>query len=305
MGEVELFLDSGAPTLYNRWARAYKGKSSMGAALRNRRDNHEYAKSKEFLSYRDFYVQYIKKHADFIDHYVNMDIINNAEATWRNQKWMEKQGLSPVPVWHFGTDEEWLQRYIDEGYDYIAMGGLIPNHVCTLVPALDRIWRSRLTDSEGSPRVKVHGFALTSHILITRYPWYSVDSSAWMKVCGYGAIYVPPRRDGKWDWSGKPVIYTISKHGRAKGAKIGRTGPAFYKAVLDLVTSHGFKLGKSRLKRVRRKGKIRMIERVSEEGIETSHVVRAIWNQYYVHKFMETLPEWPWSFTEPRRGLGI
>jgi hypothetical protein len=46
---------------------------------------------------------------------------------------------------------------------------------------LDTIWLNRLTDPDGTPKVKVHGFGLTNIQLLFRYPWYSVDSTSWLQ----------------------------------------------------------------------------------------------------------------------------
>ncbi|MFE5595225.1 hypothetical protein [Streptomyces sp. NPDC056549] len=62
--------------------------------------------------------------------YANLDVIGAPEATWRNQKELELvHGLEPIPVFHTGDPWHWLERYIDEGYTYIALGKLLGNPV--------------------------------------------------------------------------------------------------------------------------------------------------------------------------------
>jgi hypothetical protein len=269
----------------------------MGASLKNRQhDDHSYLSSPEYIQYRDTYVEYIKAHAKLWTVYVNMDIINNAAATWDNQMWMEAQGLTPLPVWHCGTGEEWLVKYLEAGYTYIAFGGLIPNHSRTLVPILDRIWQTYLIDKNGMPKVKVHGFAIASVDLVSRYPWYSCDSSSCVKAAGYGKIYIPPQSDNGWDWTGRPRLYHVSDTGREQGKAIGET-KMLRKAIADLVREHGFEFGKS-------KGKGKDVE-VLVPGVRNDYAVRYFWNVYYLSKFVDTLPEWPWAFKPLRRGLAI
>lgn len=306
MKKVAIFLDSGAPTIYNNWARAAKS-GVMGASLKNRqRDDHSYLESDVFLLYRENYVKYIKEHEHELDVYANLDVINNAEATYANQKWMEEQGLHPLPVWHFGTDESYLVRYLEEGYKYLAIGGLIPNHVRTLIPALDRIWRRILTDKQGMPKIKVHGFALTSAPLVRRYPWFSVDSSSWTKAAAYGKIYIPPLRHLRWDWSGDPILYPISEQGRRRGLGGGET-EAFRQAVRELIVSSGFVLGVSEFEEVKNPGKKKRRQKIKEtiieEGVTNSYLHRAFWNAFWVHCFVDSLPDWPWAFLKPEQEL--
>ena len=81
---VELFLDSGA---FSAWS---QGKE---------------------INIED-YIQFIKEHKDVIDVYANLDVIGDAEATWRNQLRMEKAGLNPLPVFHYGEDISWLKNLL-------------------------------------------------------------------------------------------------------------------------------------------------------------------------------------------------
>ena len=48
-----------------------------------------------------------------------------------------------------------------------------------------------VTDKEGYPIIKFHGFAVTSLRLMLKYPWHSVDSSSWGISAGLGSVYIP------------------------------------------------------------------------------------------------------------------
>lgn len=141
---VELFIDSGA---YSAW--------SQGKEI----DINEY-------------IKFIKEHEALIDVYANLDVIGDAEATWHNQMIMEKAGLKPLPVYHYGEDEKWLKRILAKGYDYISLGGMVPISTGDLIHWLDYLFKTYLCDAEGMPKVKVHGFGLTSLRLMLRYPWF-------------------------------------------------------------------------------------------------------------------------------------
>src|SRR5690606_1202174 len=110
--------------------------------------------------------------------------------TYQNQWLMEHTGVQPLPCFHFGEDEQYLEHYIDN-YEYITLGGMVPHSNRENKLWLDRIWGKYLTNPDGSPKLKVHGFGMTSLPLMRRYPWHSVDSSSWMQIGSMGNIYVP------------------------------------------------------------------------------------------------------------------
>jgi len=76
-------------------------------------------------------------------------------------------------------------------YEHITIGGMVPISTPQLTIWLDRIWGTHLTNEDGTPKLKVHGFGLTSVFLMARYPWYSVDSSSWVQLGGMGNIFLP------------------------------------------------------------------------------------------------------------------
>lgn len=138
----------------------------------------------------DAYCRYIHANADIIEFASVLDGIGDPQKTYQNQMYMEKQGTRPLPCFHYGEDERYLEWYIGR-YDYITIGGMVPISTPQLIYWLDRIWEKYLCDSSGVPRLKVHGFGLTSEKLMRRYPWYSVDSSSWVQIGAHGNIFMP------------------------------------------------------------------------------------------------------------------
>lgn len=151
-----------------------------------------------FTAYTKGIVITLEEYASFIheyrDHfqggYINLDVINNGKASYRNWKQMREQGLDPIPVYHLGTDEKWLKRYLKQT-DYVAIGAIAKLNTKARIIGLDYIWKKYLLDDEGSPRVKVHGLGLTTPDIITRFPWYSVDSMTAAKMAAFGFVIVP------------------------------------------------------------------------------------------------------------------
>lgn len=136
------------------------------------------------------YCRYIQQNSDIISVASVLDGIGDAQLTWENQHAMQQHGVTPLPCFHYGEPTEYLDAYV-ENYEYITLGGMVPISTPQLKIWLDRMWSKHLTDENGKPRCKVHGFGLTSVPLMERYPWYSVDSSSWVQVSSNGSVLLP------------------------------------------------------------------------------------------------------------------
>lgn len=138
------------------------------------------------------YANYVQQNQDIIDMAANLDVIGagNEQETYNNQKKLEQMDAWVVPVHHARDRDQWLERYLDEGYEYLALGGMVPENTAYLLEWLDHVWDKYLTNPDGSAKVKVHGFGLTSIQLMSRYPWESVDSTSWVLTSRFGQIYI-------------------------------------------------------------------------------------------------------------------
>ena len=142
------------------------------------------------------YCDYIQRNADIIrveDGIVIasvLDGIGDPQLTLDNQNAMEALGVRPLPCFHAGEDERYLEHYI-KNYEYITLGGMVGSSTKQLMIWLDRMWDKYLTDGSGRPRLKVHGFGITSIPIMERYPWWSCDSSSWIQSAAYGSVIMP------------------------------------------------------------------------------------------------------------------
>lgn len=142
------------------------------------------------------YCEYIKRNLDIIrveDNVVMasvLDGIGDPLQTWRNQLEMELRGAKPLPCFHAGEDERYLEWYV-KNYEYITLGGMVGSSTKQLCIWLDRMWDRYLTDGSGRARIKVHGFGITAVPIMERYPWYSCDSSSWIQSAAFGSIVTP------------------------------------------------------------------------------------------------------------------
>lgn len=287
-----VFCDSGAPYLFHRYARAHKPGRMMGSYLKNRKhDKYDWLDSPEYIAYRDHYLWFIKKHEHETTVYANLDIVNNPEATFENQKWFEAQGLHPLPIWHFGTPEKWLLKYIDMGYDYIGIGGMVPNPYRVIKPALDCIFSKYICDKNGIPKLKIHGFAATSIPLMVRYPWFSVDSSTWIKTAAFGQVVVPRCINDQYNFLTTPhkIEVSIKSPKRSKGGHYDLAPRPVQKYIREYVESNGFEMGESKLDK---NGK----EVVIKSGVRNCYKLRVNLNMRFYIGLQNALPKWPWAF---------
>jgi hypothetical protein len=118
----------------------------------------------------------------------SLDVIGGSEqANWDNFQALIKEGCRVQPVFHVREDPRWLVKYMDN-YDYILIGGMVPETTKWLKKRLDGLFYDYLTNKDGTPKVKLHGFGLTDQLLMFLYPWYSVDSTSWMFAGMYGGV---------------------------------------------------------------------------------------------------------------------
>lgn len=142
------------------------------------------------------YCDYIKRNIDILrieDGAVMasvLDGIGDPLQTYRNQLQMEELGVRPLPCFHFGEDERYLEWYV-QNYDYITLGGMVRKSVPDLRRWLDRIWERYMIDGSGRPKLKVHAFGITSIPIMEEYPWYSCDSSSWIQAAAFGSVITP------------------------------------------------------------------------------------------------------------------
>ncbi|WAX22411.1 queuine tRNA-ribosyltransferase [Pseudomonas phage MiCath] len=142
------------------------------------------------------YVDYIQRNMDILrveDGVVMasvLDGIGDPLQTYRNQLEMEMRGFKPLPCFHAGEDERYLEWYV-ANYEYITLGGMVGSSTKQLMIWLDRVWDRYLVDGAGRAKIKVHGFGITSIPIMERYPWYSCDSSSWIQSASFGSIVTP------------------------------------------------------------------------------------------------------------------
>lgn len=260
------------------------------------------------------YIEFIRTHEQVIQVYACLDVIGDPDATMKNLRIMEAAGLNPLPVFHYGSDPEKYLKPLIGKYDYICIGGMVKSG--NLTQFLDTIFAKYLCDEKGMPKIKVHGFGLTSLSLMMRYPWYSVDSTSWVVTGRLGSIYVPRFRGGEYVYdenSLKIAVSNRSPNQTEAGKHIDTLSPLQKKIVLDYIHSKGYWLGASEFreeeqsyelkenerwgekKPLDKKAK-RKVELILEKGISNTYQLRDEMNILYFLDLEKNMPKWPWAF---------
>ena len=191
----------------------------------------------------DDYIDYIKAHLDVFPNqsYFNLDVIGNGPRSYENYLYIKMKGLKPIPVWHAETDPKFLDLYIKDS-EYIAIGAISSMSNERTIRSLDKIWR----EHRGLLVSKVHGFGLTSLLIMTRYPWYSVDSTSWVQFGRYGVILIPHTRGKRnWVYNENPHIVTVSSKSPRRGDRgkhLETFPPVAQNKFIEYIESRGFTL---------------------------------------------------------------
>ena len=129
------------------------------------------------------YIQFVQEHADCFDSVVNLDVIPSypgrrptvkeveasAAASFDNLIKMREAEIEAVPVYHQGESRRWLDRMIDEGFDYIGISPANDRTTKQKIEWLDGAF-GYLCGDAGYPEIKTHAFGATSPSILCRYP---------------------------------------------------------------------------------------------------------------------------------------
>lgn len=276
----DFFIDSGAHTLHNVYVVGRSGKEREQGYLK--------FDEPEFWTYVDRYAAFIKRYQAGIDYYANVDVILDPKRSWKVLKYLENEhGLSPVPVIHHGTSLKWVEKHLNAGYEFIGIGGFAKlASKSNYYDWADGVFNLICDNPRRLPCVRTHGFAVTRFKLLTRYPFWSCDSVSWAKMAGFGGIYVPHKRKGKYTFDVEPYAFQISDNSSTiKKSKVRKkTNPSAHfnsfskgdkKIILDWIEYIGMEL----------------------RPIQEWYPVRAEANLQFFQRLQDSLPDYPWPFT--------
>jgi hypothetical protein len=162
------------------------------------------------------YAAWLKDWEHLLTVKATLDVIGDPQATARNTRTLERQGLNVLPVFHVGTPWNELEKMVRQ-YDYLALGGMVPHS--GKADAVMR-WLVKAFQIARETGTVYHGFGQTRLETIKKLPFYSVDSSAWSSGMRYGVIVL-------WDEKSANFI------------KVQASDPSQARRYAALLRSHG------------------------------------------------------------------
>lgn len=228
---VHIFMDSGAHSFHNM---IYRGKTLGASVSLVDRRQAIMETAKPFLANYAKYIRWCyqqKKHFDF---YVTLDTDRDCQTVWDCTKQLEGMGIHPVPVYHGDQPIEWVQRYIDAGHKIIGVG-ISRVGKESLIGV--RRYYDTVIDYCTKRSVACHGFAVTGDIM-WEYPWYSADSTTWLKAAAYGKIL-----DIRPEKQRTALIHVSNKYSSSTAyGQFQNLAPSVRKHIRDEVERRGFDL---------------------------------------------------------------
>lgn len=124
----------------------------------------------------------------------SLDVLGDARTSLANWKAAKADGLNLVPTVHYGEPPTTLDPYIEEGADFIGLGGMVG-----YASEADRLMRWLIPMfrhvRDHHPHVRFHGWGISHPRLVDRLPWWSTDSSGFSSAFRFGTLRLfDPRR---------------------------------------------------------------------------------------------------------------
>lgn len=241
-------------------------------------------------------------------------MIPDPELSWRNQQYLESKGIKPVPVVHLKTPMKWVKHYMSRGYDLLGLGGLVASggfgSQRGIYQWLDEVFNLICHTSKGTPCIKTHGFGLMGPVTY-RYPFYSVDSTAWVMKGSFGWVLIPKKRKGRFVFGEDPP------HRRSDMPySVAVTDPSLMPegTVPGRMDDHFLSLGKNERKLVMEwldliqipYGKVNVKGEIVEEGVSTNRRLRILAGLRFYEEMLKRYKDYPWPFsTTTRQSFGL
>jgi hypothetical protein len=301
MGNLSIFVDSGAHSIYNK-------------EVRDNNFDYSYYETDKFWEYVDSYCKFIKANEHLVDVFVSVDVIYNPELSWKVQRYIEDTyKIIPMPVFHAGEDFAWFKKYLDN-YEYIGIGGIGQQTTKSqwVKNMGDPVFSMICKAPDYLPTHKLHGFAMTAPSLLAAYPWYSVDSTSWIQFGKYGIIIVPKKINETYRYDLSPELVTVTSRPAKKGEMnhLDNVVSIHQDYFLTYFEEKGYIIGKSEFKTIDPKGyklqeneqwavrKEGLVEVILEKGLSNSHELRDQINLMFYLDLEMNLPIWPWPWVK-------
>lgn len=145
-----------------------------------------------------------------VDGIASLDVIGDWKATMSNHLKMLDAGLDTMPTFHVGEPDQALDAILAIKPRYIGLGGLVGKSANARRAWLDVVWAKLVRHPHW--QFKVHGWGVTDFTLVTRYPWFSVDSSSAISSANRGSNGSAHRIETDTTQAGKHALVRVRQH---------------------------------------------------------------------------------------------
>lgn len=154
---------------------------------------------------RERFHEWASKWGDSLWWVASLDVIGDASATRRNWEASQADGLSLVPSIHYGATTKDLDWYIEQGVDFLGLGGMVAysSEKARLMRWLIPLFRHV---RDHAPHVRFHGWGISHPELLDKLPFYSTDSSGFSSAFRFATLRL-------WDVD-KARFYTVNLDGK-------------------------------------------------------------------------------------------
>ena len=130
------------------------------------------------------YIAFCKEYRGMFTVYAALDVIGDAEASFRNYVKMREADLTPMPAFHHGSPAKWVDEYA-KLTDHIGLGGI------AMMSKKDRatFLRGIFQRYPDPTTVGFHGFGINDSEILTSFPWKTADATS---------IHLRARLGGIW-----------------------------------------------------------------------------------------------------------
>ena len=137
--------------------------------------------------------EYVEQYADFINENnikyffeLDIDVIVGIKEVERLRNKLEKLTQRKcIPVWHKSRGLDYWKKMTKE-YDYVAIGGIVTKEI----RPQDYKYFIPLLKIAKENNCKVHGLGFTNLKSLSKYKFYSVDSTSWKSGNRFGTLYL-------------------------------------------------------------------------------------------------------------------
>lgn len=136
--------------------------------------------------YIEDYANFINKHNIKLFMELDIDSVVGIKQVERLRVKLEKlTNKKCIPVWHKSRGKDYWLKLVKE-YNYVAIGGIVTKEITSK----EYKYFNWFIDTAKKENCKVHALGFTNLKGLTKYPFYSVDSTSWLSGNRFGGVYL-------------------------------------------------------------------------------------------------------------------